>query len=75
VRILRVVPEADPEVRKALHPGDEILAIDGQPIGTRTVDMITQRIRGPLGTTVKLRVRLRTSHRIADFSFRRKAFE
>lgn len=53
-----ISPLADsPASRAGLREGDVILAIDGQEIGEEPLADIVQRIHGPVGSQVQLRVR------------------
>ncbi len=63
-----------PAARAGLQKGDILLAIDGQPIPTPTdLDQVTDRIRGPVGTTVTLTI-LRDGERL-EFQVSRAEIE
>ncbi|NTW02447.1 MAG: S41 family peptidase, partial [Oscillochloris sp.] len=49
--------EGSPAEQAGLKPGDIILAVDGDSTEGWTADQLAQRVRGPSGTSVTLRVR------------------
>ncbi len=63
-----------PAARAGIQKGDILLAIDGQPVPTPAdLDQVTDRIRGPVGTTVTLTV-LRDDERL-EFQVARAEIE
>jgi carboxyl-terminal processing protease len=56
---LRVVSPIDdtPAARAGIRPGDLIGLIDGQPVSDMTLQDAVERMRGPVGTQVKLTLR------------------
>ena len=55
LRISEVLP-GSPAKRVGIHPGDVIVAVEGQSIAGKSLDLATARIRGKAGTKVKLTV-------------------
>jgi carboxyl-terminal processing protease len=55
LKVLRVF-EGSPAQDARIHAGDFILAVDGRPIAGVNSEVSTNRIKGPAGTTVELRV-------------------
>ena len=45
-----------PARKKGLQPGDEVVAIDGQPVAGKTLEDTVARVRGKRGTTVVLTI-------------------
>jgi membrane-associated protease RseP (regulator of RpoE activity) len=56
LRIDKVIPGGGAEAA-ALVPGDVLIAVDGEPVASLGFDGAVQRIRGPVGSTVRLTVR------------------
>lgn len=48
--------ENSPAARAGVQAGDVILGINGEAVGTQTVDDVVKKVRGEIGTTVKLAV-------------------
>jgi len=48
--------EGTPAYRAGVHLGDRIVAVDGHPVAQLKLDQVSQMIRGPVGTTVVLRL-------------------
>lgn len=55
IEVLSVVPGA-PADRADLRPGDRILAINGQTVGEDSVEAVTQSLRGPVDTQVRVQL-------------------
>ncbi|MEM6963079.1 MAG: PDZ domain-containing protein [Myxococcota bacterium] len=54
---LRVVEvPAGPSASAGLRPGDRVLAIDHRPVRNLVLEEAIERLRGPVGTQVKLQV-------------------
>ncbi len=49
--------EGSPAARAGIHSGDHILAVDGEEIEHVALDKLIKRMRGPVGTHVKLYIR------------------
>ncbi|WP_448377714.1 S41 family peptidase, partial [Fervidobacterium sp.] len=49
--------EGTPAERAGIQPQDEILAVDQVPVVGLSLDKVAERMRGPSGTTVSLRLR------------------
>jgi carboxyl-terminal processing protease len=49
--------EGTPAERAGIQPQDEILAVDQVPVAGLSLDEVAERMRGPSGTTVSLRLR------------------
>lgn len=45
-----------PARASGLKAGDALLEVDGKPVGNLSLQQIVERVRGPAGTTVRLRV-------------------
>ena len=45
-----------PAERADLQPGDELLEVDGEPVEGKTLQEVTDQVRGPSGSVVKLLV-------------------
>ncbi|MBB4287125.1 S41 family peptidase [Roseospira goensis] len=54
--MVREVVAGGPADRAGLHPGDRILAVDGQPFTRPNTRIVRERLRGPVGSTVRLTV-------------------
>ncbi len=48
--------EGSPAEAAGLRPGDEVLAVNGEPTDNWTIDQLISNVRGPRGTDVTLRV-------------------
>lgn len=48
--------EGSPAEAAGLRPGDQVLAVDGEPTDGWTIDRLLSNVRGPRGTEVTLRV-------------------
>lgn len=55
VTIIRVL-EGNPAEEAGLEAGDQIIAVNDEPVGDKTVDDVVGTIRGEVGTTVKVSV-------------------
>ena len=55
--LLKALHPTGPAAQAGLRPGDELLAIDGEPAIDVEIDVLVQRMRGPAGTWVKLTLR------------------
>ncbi len=53
--VTRVFPES-PASRADVRAGDRLVAVEGEPVGDRTLEAVVSRIRGPEGTTVRIGV-------------------
>ncbi len=49
--------EGSPAARAGIHSGDHILSVDGEEIEHVALDKLIKRMRGPVGTHVKLYIR------------------
>jgi carboxyl-terminal processing protease len=49
--------EGNPAIKAGVRPGDVIVSVDNQPTSGLKLDAVERRIRGPLGTSVSLRIR------------------
>jgi carboxyl-terminal processing protease len=55
VRVVEV-PPGGPAAEAGLAPGDVILAIDGTPVAGLSAQQVQAKLRGEVGTPVRLRV-------------------
>ena len=55
VTIIRVLPD-NPAEEAGLEAGDQIIAVNDEPVGDETVDDVVGKIRGEVGTSVKISV-------------------
>ncbi|MCC9657516.1 S41 family peptidase [Rhodopirellula halodulae] len=46
-----------PALQAGLLPGDQIIEVDGEYVGDMDIRSVSERLRGPIGTTVRLLVR------------------
>jgi len=56
-RVIREVIQGTPADRAGLKPGDELLAIDGEPVAGQSRDWIMLRLQGVPASTLALRIR------------------
>jgi carboxyl-terminal processing protease len=56
VTVVSTMPNS-PAERAGIRPGDRIVAVDGTPITGVRADSIVRRMRGPVGTLVRLTIR------------------
>ena len=73
VKVVSVVPST-PAFRGDVEVGDELVAIDGVPMHGHTLDDVSSRMRGNIGTDVKLTL-ARAEKRTIDVSLTREAIE
>ena len=45
-----------PALRAGMKPGDQIVAVDGEDVSTMALQEVSERLRGPVGSEVALRV-------------------
>ena len=57
-----------PAERVGLQAGDRIIAVDGLPIDPEDIGAATARIKGPLGTRVKLTIEVKATGETKDFT-------
>jgi C-terminal peptidase prc len=56
-KIIIMTPiENGPASKAGLHANDEIIAVDGQAVSSKTLDDVVKTIRGPAGTSVEISV-------------------
>jgi carboxyl-terminal processing protease len=60
---------------EGLRPGDVFLAIDGEDVSELTLDRLATRVRGPAGSTVKIRVTREGAPEPLEFQVRRARIE
>ena len=53
---VREVPPGMAAALAGIRDGDEVIAIDGEPVGDMTPEMVHRRLEGPLGSKVVLLV-------------------
>jgi carboxyl-terminal processing protease len=53
--IIQTMPNS-PARAAGLRPGDVLVAVDGQAVEGMSLDQVVDKVRGPAGTTVRLRV-------------------
>jgi carboxyl-terminal processing protease len=70
--LVKVVSPIDdtPAARAGMKPGDLISAIDGQPVTGLSLSEAVEKMRGPIGSTIKLTVR-RANQEAFDISLTR----
>jgi carboxyl-terminal processing protease len=49
--------EGNPAIKAGVRPGDIIVSVDNESTNGQKLDAVERRIRGPLGTSVSLRIR------------------
>ena len=49
--------EGNPAIKAGIHPGDVIVAVDGNSTQSKSLDAVEHEIRGPLGTVVSLTIK------------------
>ena len=54
--LIRAVQDGSPSAKAGVQPGDQILAIDGEPMTDRTLGDVVSRLRGAVGAPVVLTV-------------------
>ena len=62
-----------PALRAGLLPADEIMKVDGEDVSTMSLRDVSQRLKGPIGTTVDLTIR--RSEESVDLTVRRDRIE
>lgn len=67
--VLRVLD--GPARTSGLKPGDEIVAIDGQPVSGKSFEQVRNTIRGPQGSTVKITIKRPGGSGTQDFNVAR----
>lgn len=55
--VIGEIYEGTPAMRAGLHPGDIVLGVDNQDVRNRSVEDITQLLKGAAGTPVALKVK------------------
>jgi carboxyl-terminal processing protease len=67
--------EGSPAARAGILPGDKIVAIDGQSVLGKNIDGLVQRMRGPVGTEVRMTLRRTGLPRLLNLSLKRQLIE
>jgi hypothetical protein len=65
--------EGGPAQAAGIRPNDEILSVDGAPVGLTPIDQVTPRIMGPSGTLVRLT--LKRGERVFEVVVRRRTIQ
>jgi carboxyl-terminal processing protease len=65
VRVARRLP-GSPAEQAGIRPGDIITAIDGDPLGAADLDAVVARMRGPIGSPVRLSLRRPPADAVRD---------
>jgi carboxyl-terminal processing protease len=74
LKVLRVF-DGSPAKDANIRPGDLIVSVDGRPIAGVNSEVSTNRIKGPAGTTVELRVFTPDEHRDRTVKVKRERIE
>ncbi len=63
-KVVVIAPiENTPAYNAGVHPGDEIIEVDGKPVKGQSLDQVVKEIRGPINTRVTLTVLRGTDHK------------
>ncbi len=63
-KVVVIAPiENTPAYNAGIHPGDEIVEVDGKPVKGESLDVVVKEIRGPINSRVSLTVLRGTEHK------------
>jgi carboxyl-terminal processing protease len=60
------VPPESASAQAGLAVGDEVTAIDGAPVSDMSTEDVVRRLRGPVGSKVRLTIRRHESERVVE---------
>jgi carboxyl-terminal processing protease len=72
--ILQTMPRS-PARKAGLKPGDVLVEVDDKPVGGQSLRQIVDRVRGPAGSEVKLKIRRPGQAKLIDLTVKRAKVE
>lgn len=67
--------EGSPAARAGIRPGDKIVSIEGRSVVGQNMDELVQRMRGPVGSRVRLSLRREGNDGLMQFSLQRELID
>lgn len=68
-KVVVIAPiEGTPAAAAGIHPGDEIVEVDGKPVKGQSLDQVVKQIRGPINTKVAITFLRKTEKRKVSMS-------